>query len=208
MSILVLGIFDGVHLGHRAVIESAVNKGEVDVFTFSAQTMQIKKGEDLEYIYSESQRAELLRNLGARQIRSSDFGDFKNKLPEEFVKEVIAGQFQGVCVGGDFRFGKGGLADVEKLREFGKIHGFDVYILPDVFKGGYAVSSKRIRQHLKNGEIAQANELLGGNYHIKSEVMYGNRLGNTIGFPTINQYFEDYVLKPRFGVYAGKVYRN
>ncbi len=205
-----LGLFDGVHLGHRHVLELVCtqkkNGLKPSVFTFSTESVGVKHRSALNYLYSTSQKCSLLRECGMEWISHHPFAEVCDMDGETFVQKVLLERFSAayVCCGRDFRFGKGAACDAADLQRFGADYGFTVEIAGDVLFDGQPVSSSRIRRHLQNGEIGAANALLGAPYTIESEVVHGAQLGRTIGFPTINQVFAVGQLVPKFGVYASE----
>lgn len=209
-----LGLFDGVHLGHRAVLRLALlntKKGcKSAVFTFRPDAVLRKRAGDKGYIYTFEEKQRILKNCGFDEIYSPSFSEMCDMTGEEFAVRILVGKMNAaaVCCGNDFRFGKNAACGVEELRKFGRIYGFEVFTADDVTLNGTAVSSGRIRQLLLNGDIKQANSFLDAPYTIAKEVVSGAALGRTIGYPTANQLFEDGQLVPKFGVYAAEVTVN
>ncbi|WP_028517235.1 riboflavin biosynthesis protein RibF [Ruminococcus flavefaciens] len=204
-----LGLFDGVHLGHRAVINAALaqrkNGLSASVFTFEPDCVLRKSGGASGYIYTKSEKEILLREqIGVDDIVSPLFESFCGLTGEEFAQEILCRQIGAahVCCGNDFRFGKNAAWGAQELMEFGKRFGFEVEVVGAVEYGGSIVSSSRIRELLLNGDIASANELLDSAYFISAEVTDGNHIGRTIDFPTINQDFAEGQLVLRYGVYS------
>ena len=204
-----LGLFDGVHLGHRAVIDSALAQREnglsASVFTFEPDCVLIKTGGASGYIYTKTEKEILLwEKIGVDDIVSPPFESLCSLTGEEFAKEILCRQLGAahVCCGNDFRFGKNAACGAQELMDFGKRFGFEVEVVSPVEYGGSIVSSSRIRELLLKGDIASANALLGFNYFINAEVTDGSHIGRTIDFPTINQDFPEGQLVPKFGVYS------
>ncbi len=203
-----LGLFDGVHLGHRAVLKMACaqreNGLEPAVFTFDPDTVSCKPGAGQGYIYGQRQKWKLIGECGISCFYSPPFEKIKSWSGEAFVKRVLKQRFNAVfvCCGRDFRFGNKASCGVDELREFGKCYGFEVRIVDDVVSGGGVVSSSEIRRLLCEGSIERANELLGRDYSVFGTVVDGNHIGRTIDFPTINQGFAEGQLVPRYGVYS------
>ncbi len=202
-----LGIFDGVHLGHRKIIEFAKHfekSGFVPtVFTFANVTVAQKQGRKQEYIYTDRQKESILEKLGMQYCYSADFASLKNLSGEEFVQKILLEKLNAhhVVCGQDFRFGKNASCGIEELVKFGQRYGFGVVIGPDIMEEGEKISSGKIRTLLAEGSVAEANRLLGAPYNICAEVVGGNRIGRTLDFPTINQQFEEGQLVPKRGVY-------
>ncbi len=209
-SAVALGMFDGVHLGHRGVLEfvrkQKQNGLKPSVFTFATESVGVKHDASIRYLYPTDQKCRLLQKCGMERIYHPPFAEVCDMTGEEFVKTILVHRFSAgyVCCGRDFRFGRGAACTADDLRRFGERYGFTVQIAEDVLMDGQPVSSSRIRQYLLNGEIEQANALLGAPYTIEQIVVRGAQLGRTIGFPTINQVFAEGQLVPCFGVYASE----
>lgn len=207
---IALGLFDGVHLGHREVIGFPIRlagSGFIpSVFTFGSSTVEEKQGRKIEYIYTDKQKEALIMALGISEVFTENFGSVKDMSGEEFVREILVNRLDTryVACGRDFRFGQRASCGINELCELGRKYGFEVEIADDIKSEGEKVSSKKIRELLKNGEIQSANKLLGSAYRISGEVIHGMELGRTMDFPTINQTFADGQLVPRKGVYYTK----
>lgn len=206
-----LGLFDGVHLGHRRVLEMVRMQKERGllpcVSTFAVETIQVKHGGILEYLYPTEQRYRILTDdCGMEQVYQPDFAQVRDMDGTAFVERILLERFAAkhVCCGRDFRFGKGAAWGVQDLLHFGTVYGFTVEIVEDVLHDGQPISSRRIRQSLQQGDVITASTLLGHPYTIEQEVVHGAKLGRTIGFPTINQVFAAGQLVPKFGVYASE----
>ncbi len=205
-----LGLFDGVHLGHRAVLNLALEQKKNGltpaVFTFNPVAVLRKTSGQDGYIYNWTQKFYILENLGfsGENIHFVDFEEVCGLTGEEFCENILKNRFlnaEVVCCGNDFRFGKNASCGVEELRNFGEKYGFEVHTADDVKIDGITVSSSEIRQLLLNGDIERANRLLGMSYRISGKVIHGNEIGRTINFPTINQEYSDGQLVVKYGVY-------
>lgn len=201
-----LGIFDGVHLGHREILNNARSYLPLSfaVFTFKTSSVEKKHGKSYEYIYTENQKNHILKDMGTKFIYSPDAADIMGMSGEEFAREILKEKMnaEAVVCGENFRFGKGASCGVSDLKYYGKLYGFKVKSCKILEKDGRKISSGRIKESLKKGEIAAANKLLGQNYFIMGKVVTGNRIGRTLSFPTINQLFEERQIVPKMGVYA------
>lgn len=204
--VMALGFFDGVHLGHRAVIEKAVSEAKArslcsGVFTFTESAGQSKKTRDGE-IYGIEKRLELIEEMGVDFALVPDFKDFASLSAEQFIKTLVEDfSVAAVVCGEDFRFGKGAVGNTELLKEFSKQYGFEVFIVPAVVLDGQKVSSSAIREALKNARLERAEKMLGKPFSIKGEVVSGEHIGSKKLYPTINQTLKSgFVLKR--GVYA------
>jgi riboflavin kinase/FMN adenylyltransferase len=189
-SVMALGFFDGVHIGHRRLLSKAKNEAEraslpLTVFTFK-DNRDIKK--NATRIYDEGAKLELMRRLGVDTVILADFPTLSGISAEEFVKNVLVGTLGArVAVAGyNFRFGKGALGDAALLSKLAEECGIDAVICDEVRYEGHAVSSTVIRKLLSDKKIPEANALLGSPYFISGRVMHGNGVGRGLGFPTVN----------------------
>lgn len=204
---IALGMFDGVHLGHRAVLDAAYRQKENGlqpaVYTF-ADDLVFHKGAG--FLYEAAHRHRLITECGIHFECSAPFQIIRDLSGEAFAEQKLYRDMHAAYVscGRNFRFGKDAAWDAEDLRQFGQKLGFAVEIVDDVQIDGMTVSSTEIRRLLTEGAIEQANLLLGKPYSILQSVRHGAELGRTIGFPTINQPFGKGQLVPKFGVYASE----
>lgn len=207
-SAVALGLFDGVHLGHRAVLaEARAQSGNglaPAAYTFTPESALYKPDSTSGYIYGAWAKMWLLGQCGVR-TEYSNFGVVKSLSGEEFALRILHERLNAayVCCGKDFRFGSGASCGIDELSCFGKRFGFEVRIVEDILFDNSVVSSSRIRKLLKEGSIERANELLGHPYIVSGPVEDGNHIGRTIDFPTINQSFAPGQLVPAYGVYSG-----
>jgi riboflavin kinase/FMN adenylyltransferase len=205
-----MGIFDGVHLGHRSVIKEAVSFKEKDfmavAFTFKNETV-FKKGETIKGILSDDIKAERLVKLGCDMVVSPDFNEFKDLGCEDFAREILVKKLNaGVVVCGvDFRFGKNASGDYKTLEKLGGKLGFEVKTVELFEADGEVLSSTMVRSLINKGEISKANSLLCENYQLELEVVHGVQLARTWNFPTINQIFPKNLTEVKFGVYCSRV---
>jgi riboflavin kinase / FMN adenylyltransferase len=190
-----IGTFDGVHLGHRRVIEEARATGlPVRVLTFDPHP-RVVLGNLVELISSLERRLELLAELGVAETTVLDFTlDVSQQEPEEFASEHLAGAAV-VVAGEDFRFGRRRRGDLELLERLG------LAVRPVPLLDG--VSSTEIRRYLHAGEVAEAARLLGRPPELDGIVVSGDQRGGTLGYPTANLAVDPGLLVPRYGIYAG-----
>ncbi len=194
-----IGTFDGVHLGHRRVIQAAIDAGLTPtVLTFDPHP-RVALGNQVELLASLERRLELLDALGVADTLVLEFTlDFARLEPEEFAQAFLGAIGTRVVVAGEsFRFGHRRSGDLALLERFG----FDVRRVPLV----EGVSSSHIRKLLQAGEIERAAELLGRPPEIEGTVVAGDARGGTLGFPTANLSVAPELLVPAFGIYAGAV---
>ena len=192
-----IGTFDGVHLGHRAVIEGALATGLRTVVVTFRPHPRLVLGYEVELLTTFERRIELIEQVGPDEILVVDFTlELARLAPEEFVHRVFDPLGARTVVAGEgFRFGSGRRGDLELLRRLG----FDVRPVPLV--GG--ASSTRIRELLRTGEVDAAARLLGRPPEVEGIVVAGDQRGGTLGFPTANLAVECGLLVPGHGIYAG-----
>ena len=205
-----LGLFDGLHPGHQAVIGAAVAKAQGCGLTPCVFTFTQKGGgptaKEQGALLSDDMFRQTLADWGVKQVIQPDFSAFCELSPEEFVQEKLLGEMGAGAVfcGPNFRFGKNAAGDVALLTELCQGRAA-VHVVPMVEWDGGPISATRIKSLLKEGECEQAYALWGRRFAIDFTVTRGRALGRTIGFPTINQLFPADYLQPRFGVYATAV---
>jgi len=207
---LAIGVFDGVHLGHRALIaqlaRGARREGARAVAaTFDPLPIQVlAPGAPASALSDVSDRVNRLREAGADAVVVFRFDDAFAKLSaDEFVDRVRgACDVRRIVVGPDFHFGRRAEGDVEKLRERGKRDGFVVDVVTPIEVDGAIVSSTRIRNLLLAGDVETATRLLGRPYSVRGRVVHGAKRGRALGFPTINLALPKERLLPRDGIYA------
>jgi riboflavin kinase / FMN adenylyltransferase len=194
--VVAIGNFDGVHRGHRSVLERALALAEARdvpalVLTFEPHPRTVFRPEQPVFRLTPApMKARLLEAMGFRSVIEYPFDrEFSQRSAEDFVKSVLADWLQasGVVTGFDFHFGRGREGGPAYLMEAGHRHGFDVSLI-DAFRdeGAEVISSSRIRALLGEGDVAQAAGLLGYRYTVEAEVIGGEKLGRTLGYPTAN----------------------
>lgn len=197
---VVLGTFDGVHKGHRAVISSVKDCNITAVTFLYPPKMYFDKS--VKALYPPEIKAEALKSLGVEKIEILDFLKVKDISPIDFLN-VIKKKYNPdiIACGFNFRFGKNALGSTELLKEFCNSNNTELKISNPVSVGGNVVSSSEIRALIENGEIKQANKLMLFPFSFKAPVIKGKKLGRTLGFPTANQVYPENIVVPRFGVY-------
>lgn len=207
--VFTIGVFDGVHLGHQALLRETVFlakklKAQPQVLTFHDHPARVLRIDcKIPYLLTRNANFELLRRTGAKEVHVINFTKvFSRKTPEQFVRWLQAkGRLKGIVVGDNFCFGKNARGDVKLLSMLGQKYGFEVRVVKPVRFRGQVVSSSRIRKVLALGKIDLANRMLGRPYWIEGKVVPGKKMGRRIGFPTANlKVHED--LLPKDGVYA------
>lgn len=213
-----MGNFDGVHLGHRAVLGRAIEEGRARGVPVVAATFDphpravLWPGDAPKLLTTLEVRREVLLRAGADEVRAIPFDrELAGKGPEEFVRDVLVEQIGArvVVVGENFRFGYKAAGDVGDLKRLMRGFGGDAYavggVADDAASGGTQISSSRIRELVGLGEVKEAAGLLGRVYVLRGEVVVGDRRGRQIGFPTANVLPDPSVVVPARGVYAGFV---
>ncbi|HWA85592.1 MAG TPA: riboflavin biosynthesis protein RibF [Opitutus sp.] len=210
---LAIGIFDGVHLGHRAVIETAVQSarrsgGQSAVLTFAPHPSAVlRAAQPTRLLMERPAKARVLAGMGVDAVITEAFTpEFAQISAEEFLpwlKRRLP-QLAAVYVGENWRFGRDRRGDVALLLREGRAQGLHVLSAPRVNLDGEPISSSRIRSALESGDVTGANAMLGYPYFAEGVVTPGKRLGHAIGFPTLNLAWSP-ECKPRFGVYAVRV---
>lgn len=201
-----LGNFDGVHAGHRAVIDGAVAAGgKLGIATFEPPPRQFFRPDDPPFrIYRPARRNARLADLGAEAVFELPFNaDMAAMTDEIFARDVLKNGLGAahVTVGFDFRFGRGRMGDAARLASLGRALGFGVTIIEKIEALGAKASSTAIREALIAGEPEKAAEILGHDWIADGVVEHGEKRGRTIGFPTANLHLGD-LIHPRHGVYA------
>ena len=210
--VIALGFFDGIHIGHAALLECTVQRAREtgaipSVLSFDIHPDTLVFGKEVPLINSATGRADLIRRLfGIENIIFIHFDRSVMQMPwQEFVQTLIQEMDAGwVVVGHDFRFGWKGEGTAQRLKDYCADLGLGCDIIPAVTLEGRVVSSTYIRELIEDGEMERANQFLGHPHTLVDTVHYGYRLGTKMGTPTINMRFPDGVLVPRYGVYAAR----
>lgn len=214
-TILTLGTFDGVHIGHKKILERVIqskdsatenNAYESLVLTFFPHPrMVLQEKSEIKLLNTISEKIDLLEKIGIENLVIHPFDEnFSRLSAEEFVSKVLVQQFniQKIIIGHDHRFGRNRTANIDDLIAFGKQYGFEVEQISVQEINAISVSSTKIRKALEEGDIALANKYLGYSYFLAGTIIKGKQLGRTIGFPTANLKIEEnYKLIPKNGVY-------
>ena len=210
-SVVTIGTFDGVHLGHQKIIKRLVAIAHAEelqalVLTFFPHPrMVVQKDTSIKLINTIDEKADLIQDLGVDHLVIKAFTkDFSRLTSLEYVRDVLVNKLhvKHIIVGYDHHFGRNRTANIKDLKEFGAFYGFKVTEITAQEVGDVAVSSTKIRSALAEGSIKVANQFLGYNFMLNGTVVKGKGLGNTIQFPTANlQIEESYKLIPKKGVY-------
>jgi riboflavin kinase/FMN adenylyltransferase len=210
-TVVALGNFDGVHRGHRQVIEPVLSRGidsgvvHATVVTFQPHPQEFFTGQRRLLLTPLLEKAQCLEEMGVQQLVLLPFDrPLADLTPHEFVESVLVHQLQAqrISVGQDFCFGKRRSGTAADLKTIAATFGIAVQIVPLCTQNGQRISSSAIRQALEQGDLPQANQLLGRPYALIGEVVQGQQLGRTIGFPTANLKLSPEKFLPRRGVYC------
>ncbi|MBW9170887.1 bifunctional riboflavin kinase/FAD synthetase [Clostridium estertheticum] len=206
---IALGSFDGLHLGHMHLINKTVelskaNNAKSMICTFKNHPLSVINKEICpKLIMDNDTKIKLLEDTGIDIVNLANFDkDFMKITPEEFIRNMVkCYNVKGIIVGFNYRFGYKNLGDVEMLKAYSTILGYNLYVCDAISVNDEIVSSSKIRHLIAEGNIVKANELLGRPHTIIGKVITGKQLGRTIGFPTVNlNYNKEYIL-PKGGVY-------
>lgn len=210
-SVVTIGTFDGVHVGHQKIINRLVhiaeaNKLQALVLTFFPHPrMVVQKDSSIKLINTIDEKAAQLQQLGVDHLVLKEFTNTFSRLSAlEYVRDVLVNKLKvkHIIVGYDHHFGRNRTATIEDLIEFGKFYGFEVTQIDAQEVGDVAVSSTKIRAALREGNMRVANDFLGYNFMLTGTVVKGKGLGANLSFPTANIFIEEpYKLIPKQGVY-------
>ena len=213
-TIITIGTFDGVHIGHQKIIEQLIDNARKEyceslILTFFPHPrMVLQEKSEIQLLNTIDERADLLEKSGLDNLIIHPFDKAFSRLSaEEFVKDILIDKLniKKIVIGHDHRFGRNRTADINDLIFFGEKYDFDVQQISAQEIQEVSVSSTKIRKALEDGNIVLANEYLGYDYFFTGIVQKGKQLGRTIGFPTANiKIPENYKLIPKNGVYIVK----
>ena len=207
---IVLGNFDGLHLGHQELIKTMVKRSKElglvpSLFLFSQHTKNVTEKNGPKMITANEQKIRLAKELGVEIAYILEFNEDVMKLSgEEFIRDIIINKLNGklIVVGFDYKFGYKASGDASYLIELGSKYDIDIIIVNPIEQGDMVISSSDIRKLISSGEIIRVTELMGRPYSILGKVINGSNRGNKLGFPTANiELLENYIL-PKNGVYA------
>ncbi len=212
---ITIGVFDGIHLGHRALISRCVKEAQTlnhksVVLTFQQHPLAVlAPAYAPQKLLSGERKQELIKDLGCDIYLNIPFTqDFAKMQPEKFVKEILVGTLypKVIVVGYDFTFGWQGLGNMDMLKRLGKDYGFNAINLHPVSCGDLRVKSTMIRETLNLGQVDIAAWMLGRTYELVGKVVKGLGRGCSLGYPTANLYIDPQYALPASGVYAVRVH--
>ncbi|WP_282123341.1 bifunctional riboflavin kinase/FAD synthetase [Algibacter mikhailovii] len=210
-TVVTIGTFDGVHIGHQKIIKRLINTGKQEglksvILTFFPHPrMVLQKDSNIKLINTIKERHDILDDLGLDLLLIKKFTkEFSRLSAEDFVKEILIDKINAkkVIIGYDHRFGRNRNADIDDLKKYGETYGFEVEEISAQDINDVAVSSTKIRAALHDGDIQKANAYLGYNFMLSGTVTKGRGLGKELNFPTANlDIDEDYKILPKQGSY-------
>lgn len=210
-SVVTIGTFDGVHLGHKALLDRLINtaqKEDLDsvlLTFFPHPRMVLQKDSELKLINTLSEKKQLLKNIGLDHLVVQPFTkEFSRLTALEYVRDILVNQLNAkkIIIGYDHRFGRNRTANIENLREYGLTYGFEVEEISAQELDEVAVSSTKIRKALAVGDVTTANKYLGYPFMLNGTVVEGKGIGRTLNFPTANVKVDTpHKLIPKKGVY-------
>lgn len=206
--IFALGFFDGVHLGHQALLEACTrwqqNQGwEVACITFDRHPMSLFSDTPPVLINSLEDRKALLRRYGVQYMHTVAVDAASMGVDwQDFLEQLCQKGAEGFVCGYDFRFGRGGAGTAQKVQSFCAERGLAAEVVPEQSYGGVRISSTHIRSLIESGDVKTAAEFMGHRHILSGEVVPGRQLGRTIGIPTANILIPEGVVVPKLGVYA------
>lgn len=201
---IALGTFDGLHIGHRAVIEKTMNFYSIAV-TFEIPPKNIICGES-QLLILPDERKKLLKSIGINQVDMQKFEDVRTTDAEEYLY-LLCEKYNPsrIVCGFNYRFGKEAKGDTTLIAEYCQKNNIEFCCVPPQCDGSQVVSSTAIREYIKSGDIEAANKLLYTPFSFTEKVIHGDARGRTLGFPTANQNYPQLLVKAKFGVYISKV---
>ena len=213
-SIITTGTFDGVHKGHVKIINELCSKKKDEesvLITFTPHPrMLLFPDQKLKLLNSFDEKVNLLSSFPIDHLVIQEFNlEFSRRTPLEYIRDYLVKKIglKKLVIGHDHQFGRNRESSVDLLNEYSELYGFDLIKVPSFSESGVSISSTKIRNYLKTGDIEMANNLLGYSYSIHANVVSGEGIGKSLGYPTANlQVFEKNKLIPSNGVYAVLVY--
>jgi len=213
---IALGSFDGVHIGHRKLIEILKEESRLHgtgsmVYTFHTHPRKILIPNKHIYLITDNKkRSEVIEQMGVDMLYLEDFNNIRDMRAEDFVKDILVGRFsaKSVVIGYNYKFGIKGEGNAEDLKQYGEKYGFKVIIVDAFEVNGHAVSSSLIRYVIRSGNVDKVSQYLGRDFSVHGEVVYGKQNGELMGFKTANIDVKKDITLPKKGVYytSTKVY--
>ncbi|MBS4539895.1 bifunctional riboflavin kinase/FAD synthetase [Clostridium sp. D2Q-11] len=216
-TVICLGSFDGLHRGHKTLIENVIKEAKQEglksaVFTFSNHPASIiSNREEPKLLINNNHKTEILKKLGVDYLIMIPFStEFMKMEPEDFVKNILVDNLkvQRIVVGFNYRFGYKGRGDTDLLKKLSEKYGFEVEIVSPIKYNGEIISSTVIRNLISEGNIKKANKYLDRYFSIEGKVIHGKKRGKGMGFPTANIDLNSNYIVPKLGVYKTETIYN
>lgn len=217
-SVVTLGTFDGIHLGHKKIIDQVVKKaanseGRSFLITFFPHPRKVvSSGNHVKLLSTPDEKANMIEKLGIENLLIINFTkEFSQLSPQKFIEKYIVEGIgaKEVVIGYDHHFGKARGGDIEFLKEQGRVLGFNVTVIPAFDMNGVAISSSKVRKAILDGNINLANRYLGRYYSFDGKVIHGDKRGRELGFPTANLKVNgNDKLLPAIGIYVVELFIN
>ena len=202
-----LGYFDGIHIGHKKVLDKALSQAEEKdlipvVLVFDIHPRKLVSGVVPPMLTSEEHKKDKLQEMGFTVVEFN-FREGMNYEPDEFIEKILVDKLgaKAVSCGFDYHYGKGGKGNAETMKQELGRRNIEFFSIEPVLSGDEVVSSTAIRELIRQGNIEKANAMLGEYFSYDFQVKKGDGLGKTWGFPTINQSFPEDFIVPKYGVY-------
>ncbi|MCD8006615.1 MAG: riboflavin biosynthesis protein RibF [Oscillospiraceae bacterium] len=204
---VLLGLFDGVHIGHQAALRALRDTGADEKIVYTFRFGEVDTKGHRSFVLTDREKEQKLLEYGADKVIFASFPEVRDTSPEDFVKGTLEGEFNAdvVLCGENFRFGKNAAGDAGLLKSLCESSGMKAEIVSLIHHGGETVSTTRIRSLIENGEMAEADELLGYKYFFEGLVTHGMSMGREMGIRTVNIPLTPKKVVPRFGVYSSDV---
>ncbi|MBR1616961.1 riboflavin biosynthesis protein RibF, partial [bacterium] len=208
---IALGYFDGVHLGHKKIIETLIEAAKVNgtksaVLTFKQNPSNFFREEKTLDIQTFKDKEMLIEDMGVDYLYEIDFEQYKDLTAQEYLENVLVKYFKpkAIIVGYNHTFGKNKGGNALYLQKNAEKYGFEAIIVPQQrYTNSEEISSSIIRKKIANGELAKVKSLLGRNFSVRNSVVKGDRIARTLGFPTANLIWPQSLVKLPYGVYLG-----
>lgn len=213
-SVITIGNFDGVHNGHKTLINKVLdykkkNKCSSIVFTFSNHPVNYFKPNTIKNIITNKEKLEIFYKKGIDIAINIPFDKYMTQIEaKEFVKEILINKLkmQKLIIGYDFSFARNKEGNVDLLKKLSKEYNFELEVVEPIMIENVRISSTHVRDLISQGEIEKVNEYLGYNFSMSGTVIQGRQIGRTIGYPTANIDYDKTILIPKIGIYATYVY--
>lgn len=203
---IALGTFDGVHTGHKAVLQTAADSGLTSIAIAFRIPPKAYFSDEGVVLTEEDRKTVLIKNTGIKQVEYLDFPKVKDISPEEFFDYIYKSYSPALIVCGyNYTFGKGGKGNTELLKKLCDEKGIKLKVIDKVSVDGQAISSSYIRSLLKEGKLQKALNLLPDGFSIEGQVLHGDKRGREMNFPTFNQHYPKNMATVKYGVYMTKV---